>query len=516
MPPVRLVGSVVLSLLTRAASGYWHLFDSQCGYTVASRRALAAIGPERCSRATATRTICWRAWRGGRARGRRAGAAGLRPGLAFGAASARAWRCRLLCAARARAFARRMRARLAPVTSRCSAWRPAQLAEDRPPHHVVSAPRRRLRRQLRRRSRAAPARRRARSRCWRRRRRTATRRRVEMEDAVARSRSASRSPPARLPSGNGSLFYGGAPRGARAAAAPVWLAAAQFSGGARARRRGGRARALGRRRIALAGPERAGGAAAAPSPPADAPSPTRATWRCSSASRSGARMPAGLAARDATCDSSATRCRRGSPSRRPIRSATVEPLALPPASSARAGGSRRRARRRQLGLRAPTVLAVGPAGADQGPRDAAARLRPGPRDRRPSPRWRSSSSATGRNAPACGRLAAALGVRLRLPGFVRRDEVARWLRAARRVRAAVGRLANGRTEGAPVATAEARAVGIPVVIEKSTVIAPGARPFAPSSSSTRVTEIRTSTNLAAKPASQHGSTLARLSHLKCQ
>ena len=34
------------SLLTRAASGYWHLFDSQCGYTVASRRALAAIGPQ--------------------------------------------------------------------------------------------------------------------------------------------------------------------------------------------------------------------------------------------------------------------------------------------------------------------------------------------------------------------------------------------------------------------------------------------------------------------------------------
>ena len=46
VPPVRRVGSVVLSLLTRAASGYWQLFDSQCGYTVASRRALAAIGPE--------------------------------------------------------------------------------------------------------------------------------------------------------------------------------------------------------------------------------------------------------------------------------------------------------------------------------------------------------------------------------------------------------------------------------------------------------------------------------------
>ena len=47
MPAVRLGGSVALSWLTRAASGYWRLFDSQCGYTVASRQALAAIDPER-------------------------------------------------------------------------------------------------------------------------------------------------------------------------------------------------------------------------------------------------------------------------------------------------------------------------------------------------------------------------------------------------------------------------------------------------------------------------------------
>ena len=43
MPFARLVGNVVLSLLTRIASGYHHLFDSQCGYTAASRVALAAI-----------------------------------------------------------------------------------------------------------------------------------------------------------------------------------------------------------------------------------------------------------------------------------------------------------------------------------------------------------------------------------------------------------------------------------------------------------------------------------------
>ena len=43
MPPMRLVGNVALSLITKATSGYWRLFDSQCGYTAASRRALAVI-----------------------------------------------------------------------------------------------------------------------------------------------------------------------------------------------------------------------------------------------------------------------------------------------------------------------------------------------------------------------------------------------------------------------------------------------------------------------------------------
>jgi glycosyltransferase involved in cell wall biosynthesis len=43
MPPSRLFGNVVLSHLTRLASGYWTVFDSQCGYTAANRRALASI-----------------------------------------------------------------------------------------------------------------------------------------------------------------------------------------------------------------------------------------------------------------------------------------------------------------------------------------------------------------------------------------------------------------------------------------------------------------------------------------
>lgn len=43
MPPLRVAGNVALSLLTKVTSGYYDLFDSQCGYTAASRRALAVI-----------------------------------------------------------------------------------------------------------------------------------------------------------------------------------------------------------------------------------------------------------------------------------------------------------------------------------------------------------------------------------------------------------------------------------------------------------------------------------------
>jgi glycosyltransferase involved in cell wall biosynthesis len=43
MPPTRIVGNVLLSAATRVTSGYRHVFDSQCGYTAASRAALEAI-----------------------------------------------------------------------------------------------------------------------------------------------------------------------------------------------------------------------------------------------------------------------------------------------------------------------------------------------------------------------------------------------------------------------------------------------------------------------------------------
>ncbi|MDR1578034.1 MAG: glycosyltransferase family 2 protein [Deltaproteobacteria bacterium] len=43
IPKVRFFGNAALSFLTKVASGYWHIADSQTGYTVISERALKAI-----------------------------------------------------------------------------------------------------------------------------------------------------------------------------------------------------------------------------------------------------------------------------------------------------------------------------------------------------------------------------------------------------------------------------------------------------------------------------------------
>jgi hypothetical protein len=43
MPKVRFFGNAALSFLTKIASGYWHIADSQTGYTVISLKALKAI-----------------------------------------------------------------------------------------------------------------------------------------------------------------------------------------------------------------------------------------------------------------------------------------------------------------------------------------------------------------------------------------------------------------------------------------------------------------------------------------
>lgn len=43
IPPVRYFGNSVLSVLTKVASGYWHVSDSQTGYTVIDSKALKCI-----------------------------------------------------------------------------------------------------------------------------------------------------------------------------------------------------------------------------------------------------------------------------------------------------------------------------------------------------------------------------------------------------------------------------------------------------------------------------------------
>ena len=43
MPKVRLLGNILLTLITKISSGYWNLVDSQCGYTAINRKAFKRI-----------------------------------------------------------------------------------------------------------------------------------------------------------------------------------------------------------------------------------------------------------------------------------------------------------------------------------------------------------------------------------------------------------------------------------------------------------------------------------------
>jgi glycosyltransferase involved in cell wall biosynthesis len=144
----------------------------------------------------------------------------------------------------------------------------------------------------------------------------------------------------------------------------------------------------------------------------------------------------------------------------------VEPPAPAPSEWPRRAGVDV-AGRQQLGLDHPTVLAVGrlvPIKGHDRLLRACARIQA-----------RRGTAAVGGlevvilgdgpERSRLGRLAGALGVRLRLPGFVPRAEVGRWLRASDVYVQPSIRLANGRGEGAPLATAEAQAVGIPVLVE---------------------------------------------------
>jgi glycosyltransferase involved in cell wall biosynthesis len=43
MPRTRFLGNVLFTMLTKVASGYWHVVDSQCGYTAITREALLRV-----------------------------------------------------------------------------------------------------------------------------------------------------------------------------------------------------------------------------------------------------------------------------------------------------------------------------------------------------------------------------------------------------------------------------------------------------------------------------------------
>jgi hypothetical protein len=47
IPRYRYLGNAALSLLTKIASGYWHIADSQCGYTAISRIAIERLDLDR-------------------------------------------------------------------------------------------------------------------------------------------------------------------------------------------------------------------------------------------------------------------------------------------------------------------------------------------------------------------------------------------------------------------------------------------------------------------------------------
>jgi len=43
IPKIRYIGNSILSILTKIASGYWHISDTQCGYTAISHKALEGL-----------------------------------------------------------------------------------------------------------------------------------------------------------------------------------------------------------------------------------------------------------------------------------------------------------------------------------------------------------------------------------------------------------------------------------------------------------------------------------------
>lgn len=59
MPKHRIFGNVMLTFLTKLASGYWHIFDPQNGYTAIKAESLRVLDLNRIHERFFLKTICW-------------------------------------------------------------------------------------------------------------------------------------------------------------------------------------------------------------------------------------------------------------------------------------------------------------------------------------------------------------------------------------------------------------------------------------------------------------------------
>jgi glycosyltransferase involved in cell wall biosynthesis len=151
----------------------------------------------------------------------------------------------------------------------------------------------------------------------------------------------------------------------------------------------------------------------------------------------------------------------------------VQSLAAPAELFAPATPGSRQAARRRLGLARPTVISVGRLVPIKGfdllltACANVARVEAARPPRRPSLDLDLVILGDGPQRQSLDQRARRLGVRLTLPGFVPRPQVADWLRAADVYVQPSLDLPSGRSEGLPVAVLEALAIGLPVVASQA-------------------------------------------------
>ena len=255
----------------------------------------------------------------------------------------------------------------------------------------------------------------------------------------------------------------GAPEALERRGARAWLGRRAFHG--RALPRGPRRRrAMGRDREPLAGPLRAGGDGGGARA---APARRRALGRRRAARAHSVRARArALACSWAPSSRSSARICGADSARSPVAAWAASSSSAPDARLFHpVSADERQVARERLGFVRPTVLSVGRLVPDQG-------LQSADRRRRRRRSWRRQIDliailGAGPEEAALRARARRRGVGLRLPGLVARDRVPAWLAAADLYVQPSRVLPSGRTEGLPMATLEALAVGLPVIASRS-------------------------------------------------